>query len=188
MNVTKAIWYAGTLFKKWKYGALGSHSYLGKVLFIQRPKNFFIGNHVRIYPGMRAEMTQEQGKIRILDNVSIGQNFHVVSYDSELVIGENTTISANVFVSNVNHDYHEINVHSLEQKMIVKQTVIGGYCFIGYGAVILPGTRLGTQCIVGANSVVSGEFPDYCVIAGNPARIIRKYNPETKQWERYHDE
>lgn len=188
MNMTKAVWYANTLLKKWRYGALGRNSYFGKALFIQRPKSLFIGNHVRIYPGMRAEMTQEQAKIYIQDNVSIGQNFHVVSYDRELVIGENTTISANVFISNVNHDYKEIDVHSLEQRMIVKETVIGNYCFIGYGAVILPGTKLGKQCIVGANSVVSGEFPDYCVLAGSPARIIRKYNQETKQWERYHDE
>ena len=184
MNITKAIWYIMTLLTKWKYGKVGRRSYVGPSIFIQRPERLFIGSDVRIYPGMRAEMTKKKARIFIGDNVSIGQNFHVVSYDRELHIGSNTTLSANVFISNVNHDYHVIDVHSLDQEMIVKDTVIGEYCFVGYGAVILPGTRLGRQCIVGANSVVIGEFPDYCVIAGNPARIIRKYSQQTKKWEK----
>ena len=183
MNWTKARWFVGTQLTKWRYGGVGKHSDIGRALFIQRPKNFFVGTNVRIYPGMRAEMTTENAVIKIGDNVSVGQNFHVVSYDRELFIGANTTISANVFVSNVNHDYHELDVHSLDQKMIVKDTRIGEYCFIGYGAVILPGTKLGKQCIVGANSVVKGDFPDYCVIAGNPARIIKVYNQTSNAWE-----
>lgn len=188
MNLTKAKWYITTCLMKWKYAKVGSHSYIGPALFIQRPKNLYIGTDVRIYPGMRAEITTEKARIIIGDHVSVGQNFHVVSYDEELSIGDNTTISANVFISNVNHDYREIDVHSLEQKMIVKSTEIGPYCFIGYGAVILPGTKLGRQCIVGANAVVSGEFPDYCVIAGNPARIIRKFNRQNNVWERCNNE
>lgn len=183
MNLTKAKWFVGTLLTKWKYGSVGKHSYIGKTLFVQCPKKLFIGSNVRIYPGMRAEMTTDDAIIKIGDNVSIGQNFHVVSYNRELSIGANTTISANVFVSNVNHDYHELDVHSLDQQMIVKDTEIGAYCFVGYGAVILPGTKLGKQCIVGANSVVKGEFPDYCVIAGNPARVIKTYNQTTNAWE-----
>ena len=183
MNLTKVKWFVGTLLTKWKYGSVGSHSYIGRTLFIQRPKKLFIGSNVRIYPGMRAEMTTEDAVIRIGDNVSAGQNFHVVSYDRELSIGANTTISANVFISNVDHNYRELNMHSLDQQMIVKETQIGEYCFIGYGAVILPGPKLGKQCIVGANSVVKGEFPDYCVIAGNPAKVIKKYNINTNAWE-----
>ena len=188
MNVEKVKWYLASLMTKWKYGQLGKHSYIGKTLFIQRPKRLFIGNDVRIYPGMRAELTKEEASIVIEDHVSIGQNFHVVSYDRQLVIGSNTTISGNVFISNVNHGYQEIDTHSLKQKLIAKDTVIGSYCFIGYGAVILPGTKLGKQCIVGANSVVSGEFPDYCVIAGVPARVIRRYQKNTNLWEKVENE
>jgi acetyltransferase-like isoleucine patch superfamily enzyme len=52
------------------------------------------------------------------------------------------------------------------------------------GSAIMAGTRLGKQCIVGANSVVKGEFPDYCVIVGAPAKIVKKYNFETQEWEK----
>ncbi|MDN5787800.1 CatB-related O-acetyltransferase [Pseudorhodobacter sp.] len=52
-------------------------------------------------------------------------------------------------------------------------TNIGHDCWIGHGALILPGTRLGAGVIVGAGAVVSGDVPDYAIVAGNPARVIR---------------
>lgn len=52
------------------------------------------------------------------------------------------------------------------------------------GVAIQAGTILGEQCIVGANSVVRGTFPDYCVIAGVPAKIIKIYNKESGEWVR----
>ena len=52
------------------------------------------------------------------------------------------------------------------------------------GAAIMPGTVLGKQCVVGANSVVKGTFPDYCVIVGSPAKIVKKYNQQTHIWEK----
>lgn len=53
-------------------------------------------------------------------------------------------------------------------------TVIGPDCWIGHGALILPGARLGAGVIVGAGAVVSGTVPPYAVVAGNPARILRR--------------
>lgn len=184
MNLSKALWYLSTKIKKTFYGHIGKHSYIGKCLYVQKHKNIFIGDNVRIYPGMRAELIKETAKITIGNNVSIGQNFHIVSYDSDLKIGDNVTISANVFISNVDHDYHEKDISSIEQNLLKKETYIDDYCFIGYGAVILPGTKLGKQCIIGANSVIRGVFSDYCVIVGAPGKIVKKYNIETKKWEK----
>lgn len=184
MNISKAWWFIRTKITGHMYGRVGKHSYIGKPMFIQRPRNVFIGNNVRIYPGMRLELTEENARLVIQDNVSIGQGFHAVSYEGDLVIGENTTISGNVFISNVDHDYKEIGVHSLDQQMLYSDTLIDSNCFIGYGAVILPGTKLGKQCIVGANAVVKGAYPDYCVITGNPGKIVKKYNVLSKKWEK----
>ena len=83
------------------------------------------------------------------------------------------------------HDYRIIGKHILKQEYIIKTTHIGENCFIGYGAAIQAGTILGRQCVVGANSVVRGHFPDYCVLVGALARIAKKYNPEVEKWERY---
>ena len=123
------------------------------------------------------------GRVVIDDNVSIGQCFHLIAKEM-VVIGRNTTISANVFISDVEHEYRQLGVHIMDQELLVSRTTIGQNSFIGYGAVIRAGTILGEQCIVGANAVVRGRFPDRCVIAGNPARIIKKYNLVTKCWEK----
>lgn len=54
-----------------------------------------------------------------------------------------------------------------------RDTVIGHDCWLGYGAIIGPGARLGNGVIVGAGAVVRGSVPDYAVVAGNPARVLR---------------
>ena len=52
-------------------------------------------------------------------------------------------------------------------------TYIGERCFIGANAIVMPGVRIGNQCVVGAGSVVTKDVPDHCIVAGNPARVIR---------------
>jgi acetyltransferase-like isoleucine patch superfamily enzyme len=129
--------------------------------------------------------THQNGRILIEEDVSIGQNFHITSAKELLRIGTRTTISGNVFITNIDHDYRAIDRHILEQEYIIKTTSIGENCFIGYGASIQAGTILGKQCVVGTNAVVRGIFPDYCVLAGVPARIIKKYNLASCRWEKY---
>lgn len=184
MNIMKVFWGLRAMAYKLKLGKISMPSYIGKPVFISRPKQIFCGGGVRIYPGLRAELADKKSRIVLGSNISIGQNFHVVSYEDDLIIGDNVTISGNVFISNCDHDYRKIGVHILEQELIGRKTVISDGCYIGYGAVILAGTVLGKQCIVGANSVVRGEFPDYCVIVGSPGRVVKQYNQEKHIWER----
>jgi acetyltransferase-like isoleucine patch superfamily enzyme len=157
-------------------------SHIGIPLFTYGLKGISIGKRVRIMPGLRIE-THNNGTIIFQENISIGQNVHITSAGN-LIIGSETTILGNVFVTNIDHDYQEIGEHILNQKMIVKETRIGKNCFIGYGAAIQAGTILGTQCVVGANAVVRGTFPDYSVIVGMPARIVKRYNLDSKVWEK----
>jgi acetyltransferase-like isoleucine patch superfamily enzyme len=172
----KSLFYS-IFFKKFLFP-----SYLGKPLFLYGTKRVEINKRVRIYPGARIE-THGKGTIVFEENVAIGQNFHITSAGN-LIIEKNTTISGNTFVTNIDHEYQEIGVHILDQPMIIRETRIGENCFIGYGVAIQAGTILGKHCVVGANSVVRGSFPDYCVIAGVPAKIIKRYNTDTQSWER----
>ena len=185
MNIKKIFWGLRSLLYKPFFGKYGMPSYMGKPIFISGCKNIAIGKRVRIFPSVRMEAIGE-GKIEIHDDVAIGQNFHCTSA-GRLIIGKKTTISGNVFITNIDHDYRMIDQHILEQPMLIRETRIGENCFIGYGASIQAGTILGKQCIVGTNSVVRGSFPDYSVIAGVPARVIKRYNHETKEWERVYE-
>lgn len=176
----KLFWMFRAILYKLFFGSVGLMSYIGPPIFISGMKNIFLGRKVRIYPHSRIESIG--GKIHIGDDISIGQSLHLIS-SLHVSIGSRTTISANVFISDVDHEYSVLDLHILNQKLIAKETVIGENCFIGYGVVILPGVHLGKQCIVGANSVVKGRFPDYSVIAGSPAKVIKRYDLTDKLWK-----
>jgi acetyltransferase-like isoleucine patch superfamily enzyme len=181
--VYKFIWFLNTFLLRFFIKHIGLLSYIGKTTYVSGGRNIIIGTKVRIFPGLRAEC-HNGGEIIIKDDVSIGQNLHIISSNTKLTIGAHTTLSGNVFITNIDHSYNIIEKHILQQDYVVRQTEIGEFCFMGYGVVIQAGTILGNQCIVGANSVVRGIFPDYCVIVGAPAKIVKRYNFETKNWDK----
>lgn len=184
MNIHKCFWALRGLCYKMVFRRFGNCSYIGKPTYLLGTKNIIIEDRVRIYPGARLE-AYNRGRIIIGENTSIAQNFHCTSDgDFPLTIGKNTTISGNVFVTNIDHDYTDIETHILDQKRIIKETTIGDNCFIGFGAAIQAGTILGKHCVVGTNAVVRGVFPDYSVIVGVPAKVVKKYSFDSKQWER----
>lgn len=179
----KFIWAIRAILYKISFKKIGFMTYIGKPCFIKGRNRISIGNKTRIFPGLRIEAL-EKGEINIGDNCAIEQNVHIISMNRNLVIGENSTISSNVFISNVDHEYEDINKSVMDQSLIPKDTSIAEGCFIGFGSAILPGSHLGKHCVVGSNSIVKGDYPDYSVIAGNPARIIKIYDKKTKMWRR----
>ena len=181
--IIKIFWFLRALIYKPFLGKLGKLSYIGKPLYIHNYKRVFIGSKVRIFPLSRIEVVDESSSIVFEDNISIGQYFHIIS-KGKLIIKKNTTISANVLITNVDHSYEEIDKHILDQQLINRETLIGENCFIGYGAVIQAGTILGKQCIVGANAVVRGTFKDYSEIVGVPARVVKRYDIEKQIWRK----
>jgi acetyltransferase-like isoleucine patch superfamily enzyme len=183
----KFFWVIRGLLYKPFFGAYGFPSYIGKPIYIGNFRRIFIGNKVRIFPGSRIEVLHDKASIVFEDNLSIGQNLHIIS-GGKILIKKNTTISSNVFITNVDHQYKEINRHILDQPHLNKDTIIGENCFIGFGAVIQAGTILGNQCVVGSNAVVRGAFPDYSVIVGSPAKIIKRYNLQNKTWQKTNSE
>ena len=78
-------------------------------------------------------------------------------------IGDNTLITRNVYV--LAHD---------ASRGIKEDVYIGSNCFIGIASIILPGVHIGNNCIIGAGAVVTKDFPDNSIIAGNPARRIKE--------------
>ncbi|HWK08313.1 MAG TPA: acyltransferase [Puia sp.] len=89
-------------------------------------------------------------------------------------IGDFTNIGPNVGIISTNHDLIDNRIFTVNQPIR-----IGAHCWIGMGVVILPGTELGDHTVVGANSVVTGSFAEgYCVVAGNPAKIVKHLDKE----------
>lgn len=152
------------------------------------PKYFVFGKNVFVRDHARLEGVDEYMKDRFSPliffghNVSIEQNFHLTCA-GRIEIGSNTAIAANVTVTDINHPYEDPSISPEFQNIQIKEVLIGEDCKIYNNAVILPGTRLGKHCIVGANTVVTGKaYPAYSVIVGSPSRIIKRYNFETNLW------
>ncbi len=96
-----------------------------------------------------------------------------ISAMGKIYIGDYTQIAANVGIISSNHDLYD------NRKHLINEVKIGQYCWIGMGAIILPGVELGDYTIVGAGSIVTKSFTEgFCVIAGNPAKLIKNLNRE----------
>lgn len=167
----KFFWCIRAILLKPFFGSIGLYSYIGKPIFLLGTKKVFLGRRVRIFPHARIEV-HKNGKLIIDENISIGQSFHIIC-SSSIIISKGTLISANVFITDTNHTYENISQPIHEQPTKVNNTYIGENCFIGYGVVIQAGTKLGNNCIVGANSTIKGSFPDNSIIVGSPGRIIK---------------
>ena len=110
-----------------------------------RKKGMKIGTNCRLYSDL---VTSESYLITIGNNVTISNNVQLITHDNSVI----------KIVDGVTDLFGEI--------------VIGNDCFIGARTIILPGVKIGNNCIVGAGSVVATSFPDGCIVAGNPAKVI----------------
>ncbi|WP_195318412.1 acyltransferase [Weissella cibaria] len=182
-DIKKILWIFRAALNGPFFRKIGPLSYMGKPVSIVGRQNISLGRNVHIYPGARIE-SYNHGSIVIQDNVSISENVHIVAGGGTLVIGSGTLIGPNVFISNSDHQYRNVDKRMMEQELVYKDIQIGQDNYIGVGAAILPGTKTGTHVVIGANSTVMGVVDNYTVIAGSPASIIRKYSAVTKEWER----
>jgi acetyltransferase-like isoleucine patch superfamily enzyme len=178
------------IFYKFSFKSFGNKSIIMKPILIRNSKFISIGNNVFIRDGVRLEIVANNSeRIPILligDNVNIEQNVHIVCH-SRIEIGENVSITANCSIVDVEHPYNDmtdnikIGSRILNEESFVE---IGSGSFIGIGCTILPNVRIGKQCVIGANSVVTKSIPDYSVAVGSPAIIIKKFNQAKNQWEK----
>jgi acetyltransferase-like isoleucine patch superfamily enzyme len=99
-------------------------------------------------------------------------------------IGSYVMLAQNIVVSGLNHGYEDVEVPPSLQKVSCKEIVISDNVWIGANSVITAGVTLGKHCVIGAGSVVTKDVPAYTVAVGNPARLIKKYNPESALWEK----
>lgn len=137
----------------------------------------WIGNQVVLGRNTRIECTgglQYIGKgIKIGDRTTFG-NDCMFGAAGGIEIGEDVVAGQFIRFHSENHNYNDTSKLIREQGVSHKGIKIGNNCWIGAGAVFLDGAELGDGCVVGTNAVVTKKFPKNSVIAGIPAKIIKK--------------
>jgi len=117
----------------------------------------------------------ERGLV-IGDRCVIGAGTTLTAHES-ITIGDDVWFGQNVFVSDASHGYQDPDTPIGAQLGRHQPVSIGAGSWLGQGVIVLPGTTIGRQVVVGAGSVVRGDVPDHCVVAGVPARVVRRLEP-----------
>ena len=113
--------------------------------------------------------------LRIGDRCVIGRGSHIVAHQS-LEIGDDVWTGPYVYITDQNHGYADPHVPIGRQLPVNRAVSIGAGSWLGAGAIVLPGARIGRNVVIAAGSVVRGEIPDRCVVAGVPAKIVREHS------------
>lgn len=142
-------------------------------------KRFEVGRNALIEDF--AVINNGAGDVLFGDGVRIGIGSVVIG---PVTFGDRVGLGQHVFISGFNHGYADAACDSNEQELVRKQVVIGKEAHIGANSVVVAGVTIGERCQIGAGSVVTKDIPPYSVAVGNPARIVKQYDFERKEWVR----
>ena len=101
-----------------------------------------------------------------------------------VTMGNGSGFGQHVFISGFNHGYADGSKNSSVQPLDIKPVVIEDEAHIGANSVVVAGVTIGKRVQVGAGSVVTKDIPPFSVAVGNPARVIKRFNQDTGQWEK----
>jgi acetyltransferase-like isoleucine patch superfamily enzyme len=101
-----------------------------------------------------------------------------------VTIGNDVILAQNIVMSGLNHGYEDITLPPHNQPVTKKLITLEDEVWVGANVVIVAGVTIGKHAVIAAGSVVTKDVPPYSVAAGNPAKIIKKYNSATASWER----
>jgi acetyltransferase-like isoleucine patch superfamily enzyme len=160
------------------FAAWGPRSRLGRGAKLVEPQLIDVGGDVVLgeYAWLNAkdERRDRRPTLRIGDGTSIGRFAQINAWRS-VTIGRNVLIADRVFISDADHNYSDTETPIIQQgDAFFGAVTLRDGCWIGIGAVILPGVTVGRNAVVAANAVVTKDVPDCAVVGGIPAKIIKE--------------
>ncbi len=150
-------------------------------------KNIFIGNNVYVRKNtwLAAEpVTGDNNCKLIIGNGTYIGNFCHFYASSRIEIGEKVLFADRVYLSDNLHTFDDTSVPIIDQPIKqISPVIIGNGAWLGENVCVI-GATIGKNSVVGANSVVTKNIPDYCVAVGAPAKIIKRFNFDNNQWQK----
>jgi len=147
-------------FQKKKIGTIGANSEIRPYSTILGTGNVVIGERVIIPP------------YTLLSTLP-GNPSSIITIEDDVLLGPNTSIYSST------HNFDDITKPIKDQGYSVESVTLKAGCWIGVNVVILPGVTIGKNAVIGANSVVTKNIPDYAVAVGAPAKVVRYLNEKT---------
>lgn len=132
-------------------------------------------------------LRDERIRMNIGNTVLVGRQ-SMISAADYLEIGSYCVLAPRVYISNTDHLFEDINTPILVQGIIEdRKLIVEENCWFGINTVIMGNITIGRGSVIGANSVVIESIPPFSLAIGNPAKIIKMYNPKIKKWEKIND-
>jgi acetyltransferase-like isoleucine patch superfamily enzyme len=174
------------LFYRKKFKYFGKNSNVLFPLKIDGINNMSIGNNVYIAPQswLSALPITIENKVELVigDGTNIGHFNHIYSTKS-IIIGKKVLTADKVYISDNLHSYENINIPIIDQPIKqISMVEIGDGSWLGENVCVI-GAKVGKNCVIGANSVVTKDIPDYCVAVGSPAKVIKRFDFDSLEWK-----
>lgn len=179
-----------TIFSRRAFGSFGRGSLLYFPNYLTNPARMFIGANVRIMPRCWIMAISEWegksygGKIFIGDDSLVSFDVQI-SANSTIRLGKGVAIGRGSVIADHIHNYRGPKQSILNETLTNGEPItIEDGVFIGVNCVISPGVHIGRSTFIGANSVVVDDLPPQSMAAGNPARVISRYDSKSHQWNK----
>jgi lipopolysaccharide O-acetyltransferase len=171
------------VYRKWNPRIIRSHAKIRGIKYISIGKNFSAGYRLRM-----DAFGGEERQIEIGNNVNMGDDVHIAAV-KKVIIGADSLLASKIYISDHNHGKYDGLMQSepferiYERKLNSKEVIIGKNVWIGEFVSILPGVKIGDNSIIAANSVVTKDVPGNTIVAGVPAKPLKKWSEEVREWK-----
>lgn len=160
-----------------KFKRVGKRCVMMKPLRLTNLQNIELGDRVYILPGLRmetlerTELQQFTPSIYIGNDVEIHQNCHIFCAD-KITIHDNVSIGAGTMINDCTHGYADLTKSFSKQPLSTKPIEICENTIIGNNVLVLPGVRIGRNCYIGGNTVISKNVPDFSIVSAPRPRSV----------------
>ena len=156
--------------------------------YIRGKRSFVYGKNFTTGYGCRFDLDGTKKTLFIGDDCQIGDSVHIVAYE-KVEIGDGCLFASKIFVSDTNHgtydntdDSSRPSVQPAKRTLVTKPVKIGNNVWVGDNVVILSGVEIGDGCIIGANSVVTHDIRKNSIVAGAPAKYLKRWDSKVDKW------
>ncbi|RPJ02303.1 MAG: acyltransferase [Deltaproteobacteria bacterium] len=171
------------------FGSFGKDVYIAPGVVINRPRYVHLGDHVRINRNTSINLhpkdrDSKDGLLFVGSDVIISEGC-IISACNEITIGDHVGISPYVMIVDNSRKPGDVSRPSKEQEVKTGYVRIGADSWIAYNACILMNVTIGEHCIIGALSVVNSDIPPYSVAVGCPAKVVKRFDFNQREWAKY---